>query len=130
MIGAIVVLDAQGLHTLREQKKAKTHITDIQFSSPQLGGELIAVTSGDGRIFVVNIVTLVTIAAIDLSLRRPAVRVDFDTTNTILRIVYYADRLLYYNLEKARLENSPLMVRDSQFLTTSCAYSWNTQGKE
>lgn len=126
-IGAIVVLDAQGLHTLREQKKAKTYITDLQFAH---NGEMIAATSGDGRIYVINITTLVTIAAIDLSLRRPAVRVDFDTTNTILRIVYYADRLLYYNLVTAKLENSPLLVRDSHYATTSCAYMWNTQGNE
>ncbi len=119
-----MLLDAASLGILREEKKAKKHINDIQFSP---NGENIIAAAGDGRLFILDL-SLTTVKAIDIAAKRPAVRVDYSVDMKSIRINFQPDRLVFYNLENGEVESNPAVVKDVVWATHSCPYSWNTQG--
>ncbi len=126
-IGAVLLLDAASLTILREEKKAKKYITDIQFSP---NGEQIAMSSGDGKVYIVDL-SLSSIKLVDVGAKHhPALRVDYSADMSMMRIAYQPDRLAYYNLSDGAVEVNPMAVKDTIWATNSCPFSWNTQGKK
>jgi WD40 repeat protein len=119
-----MLLDAPTLTPLREERKAKKWINDIQFSAK---GDLIAAASADGRVHVVDR-NLTTICLVDIGVQREALRIDFDTTTSFLRIAYQPDHLVFFKLDEVTTVTDPLSVRDVLWATNSCPFSWNTQG--
>lgn len=113
------------MNIVREEKKAKRYIADVQFAPT---GDQLVLCSGDGRVYVCDATSLMTLHTIDVTAKRPAVRADFSVDLTFLRIAYQPDRMIFFNLQSKEVESNPAALRDIVFATNSCPFSWNTQG--
>lgn len=117
-------MEASSLKIIREEKKAKKWIIDIQFSS---SGQQIAAASADGRVYIVDLM-LSNLRVIEVDTQRPALRVDFSFDSSMLRIAFQPDHLVFFNLTTGEIEHNPLAAKDVEWYTHSCPFSWHTQG--
>eukprot|EP01033_Poteriospumella_lacustris_P003879 gene3879-2759_t len=123
--GSVIVLRTSDLAVQREERKGKKYVSDVALSST---GELLAIACYDGRVFLCDYLTLATLHVVDMDTRRPAIRVDFAMDDSALRVAYLPDRLLYFSLDRKEVVANPTEVRDVQWRTNNCAFSWATQG--
>ncbi len=84
-------------------------------------------SSGDGKVYIVDL-SLVSVKLVDVAAKRPALRLDYSNDMTMMRIAFQPDRIAYYNLQNGEVEVNPVTVKDVQWATNSCPFSWNTQG--
>jgi WD40 repeat protein len=125
--GMLAVLDSQSLEVIREERKAKTHINDIQFNPSCCK---LAVGTGEGTVLICDYLNLQTLHTIKLGYSRPVHRVDFSADEELVRVNYYPDRLAYYSFSEGKEVRDPTAVREVTWNTCSCSYSWTTQGKQ
>lgn len=122
--GTVMVLDAVSCELIREERKGKGPITDIQ-RTPQ--DDKLAVASMDGKVYIISLATLGTLHIVDLDSRRPALRVDVSADLMLVRIAYTSQRMIYYNLLTAAADANPGNAKDAKWFSASVPYSWTTQ---
>ena len=124
--GAFMVINALNLEIIREERKAKQAITDIKFSASH---NWLAFASSDGKIYLHSATTydfkkLVEVTTIPCSITH----MDFSADSSTLRMSSNLCELFYYSLDNAAPIASSASIRDMQWLTHSCPFSWNSQG--
>ena len=125
--GAFMVLEAESLEIVYEDRKAKKYISDLKFSPD---GAFLAVGSQDGRLFFHDVRNAFNVVhSIEIPPKDTAVlRMDFSTDSKTLRLSTSSEELFYYSSESGTLILVPSNVRDCEWASYDCVYSWNTQG--
>ena len=121
--GAYVVLNEEDLTLVHEARDSKSMITDCKFS-PQ--GDTMAISSLDGSIYVYN--------AVDFAARSrcrghvgKVVNVDYSHDGQFMMTNSLNGELLFWDVEKGDVQ-LPKTVKEVQWETNSCIYSYATQG--
>lgn len=125
--GAFMVLEADSLEIVYEDRKAKKYISDVQYSPD---GTFLAVGSQDGKLFFHDVRNAYTVVhSIEIPPKDTAIlRMDFTTDSKTLRLSTSSEELFYYSAESGTLILVPSNVRDCEWASYNCIYSWNTQG--
>lgn len=121
--GAFVVLNEEDLTLVHEARDAKYLISDCKFSPD---GELLALGCLDGAVYVYN--------ARDYAARAKCrghtgrvIHIDFSNDGQFLASNCTNGELLFWDAEKGELQ-TPKSVKEMQWETNSCVYSYATQG--
>ncbi len=121
--GAYVVLNEEDLTLVHEARDSKNQITDCKFSPP---GDLIALSSLDGSIYVYN--------ARDFAAKSrcrghvgKVKHIDFSHDGQFLMSNCSAGELLFWDVERGEIQ-LPKTVKEVQWETNTCVYSYATQG--
>jgi hypothetical protein len=123
----LFVLDSTSLETLREERKSKSFIADVQFSVDE---SKIAAATGEGTVLLCDTLTLSTLKVIDFQYSRAASQIDFSKDDRYLRIEYEPDRLAYFDILKSMPVANPNEVRDVKWSSPTFKYSFDTQGSK
>jgi WD40 repeat protein len=123
--GMVFILDSSTFETVREERKSKSFIMDVQLSIDE---SKIAVSTGEGTILLCDTLTLSTLKVIDFQYCRAASLIDFSKDDRYLRIEYELDRLAYFDVLKSVPVANPNEVRDVKWSNPSFKYSFETQG--
>lgn len=122
--GTLVLLRLPDLTWIREERKLKASITDLQAIR---GKEIVAVAGMDGRVLLVHPESLQTLYTLDAQSLRPALRVDVSMDTMYVRVRYQPDRMVYFNVARGEIEANPSVVKDTAWASHAVPYSWNVQ---
>ncbi len=123
-----MILDANSLEIIREERKAKQAITDIKYGP--LGSEILAVASSDGRVYIHGAKKYDLLKVVETPTRNCSVSsIDFSADATLLRICTNFDQLFYCTVQTGELNSNPTVVRDQVWLEASCPFTWFAQGR-
>lgn len=124
--GAIMYVGSSSLEVLGEQRKAKQWITDIKFSP---SGELMAVASNDGKVYLHSAVDFNFVGSIDNPSKNiGSLRIDFSADSTFMRIATANQDLLHFTVADRTIIEVGTIVRDVVWASTTCPYTWLAHG--
>jgi WD40 repeat protein len=110
-----------------EDRKAKQYISDIKFSPD---GKIFVMTSYDGKMYVHDGLTYVLLRAIELPSKTKGLqRIDFSTDGMFMRVSSEREELYHYRVADGEIVTSPPAMRDVNWKTSTCPYTWMTQGR-
>lgn len=123
--GAFVVMDALTLEVLHEGRDCKQSIADIKFS-PDL--TLLALGSIDHCVYFYS-----TLDNFSLRFKFPKANgrithMDFAVDSSALRVNSEAWELLFVSTLDGSQVTTPSSMKDTEWATQSCVFSWPTQG--
>lgn len=126
-VGAIMILDANTLEIVREERRAKQTVTDMKYSPAE--GELLAVASSDGRVYLHGTKKYDLVRIIETPTRHCSVTsVDFSRDSATLRICTNFEQLFFANVQNGDFISNPTLVRDHAWHEPSCPFTWFAQG--
>jgi len=125
--GAFMVICSDNLEIMAEDRKAKLHITDIKFSPD---GQIMAMTSADGKCYLHDAKTNAYLRTINLPSKSAvqATKVDFSNNGDLVRVSTSDEEMFHFNADSGDVITAPLDMRDIEWHTNSCPYTWNSQG--
>lgn len=123
--GAFVIMDALTLEVLHEGRDCKQSIADIKFS-PDL--TLLALGSYDRCVYFYS-----TLDNFSLRFKFPkangrVTHMDFAADSSALRVNSEAWELLYVSTLDGSQVTTPSSMKDTEWATHSCVFSWQSQG--
>lgn len=127
-----MVLDAESLAVIKEERKSKQAITDIKFSATS---EFVALASSDGRVYIHCTKKFDLLRSIETPVRYCSItKIDFNKDASILRMCTNFDQLFYCRLESAggtnknTIETNVTSIRDEEWLQPTCPFTFFNQG--
>lgn len=121
--GAHVVLKEEDLTIIHEARDSKSQISDIKISP---NGETVALSSLDGAIYVYNCNDYAAKAKCRGHSGK-VTHIDFSNDSQFLRSNCTAGDLLFWDASKGD-QQAPKLMREIEWDTNTCVYSYNTQG--
>lgn len=122
-----MILDANTLEIIREERRAKQMVTDLKYSPGE--GELLAVASSDGRVYLHGTKKYDLLRVIETPSRNCAVsRIDFSHDSSTLRICTNFDQLFFAAVQTGDFVPNPTLVRDHKWHDPTCPFTWFAQG--
>jgi WD40 repeat protein len=122
--GAFSVVNCNTLDVVFEDRKAKKWISDIKF-----GAEVFVLMSRDGCAYVHDSEKYTLVKKIELPTRNQSgiTRGDISSNCEYIRLATTNQELFYYSL-KGELVTSPMTIRNVEWKTHSCVYTWMAKG--
>jgi microtubule-associated protein-like 6 len=121
--GAHVVLKEDDLTIIHEARDSKSQISDIKISP---NGETMALSSLDGAIYVYNTRDYAAKSKCRGHSGR-VTHIDFSNDSQFLKSNCTGGDLLFWDADKGD-QQAPKLMRDIEWETNTCVYSYNTQG--
>ena len=86
-------------------------------------------SSYDGRVYLHNPTKYTLLHTLEIPTKNTGViRFDFSRDSTVLRVATSANELMCFSVEDRQVIVSPNATRDVEWSTTTCPYTWMTQG--
>ena len=122
--GTYVILDANKLEVVHEDRKSKLWITGVKYSPD---GNLIGMSSTDGRIYIHHADSY-DLKIVTQKAQQPIVAFDWDASGEYLQCTTPDFRLLFFTVEDGKAVASNAKLRDTVWDTQTCTLGWNVQG--
>ena len=124
--GTFSILNAGTLDVQYEDRKAKKWISDIKF-----GNMVFVLMSRDGCLYVHDSTKFNLLRKLEIPSRAQAgvVNGDFNRTFDYLRVGTTQDEVFYYSIA-GELITSPIQIRNFEWASHSCTYTWMTKGDQ
>lgn len=119
------MVDCCAMEIVREDRKAKQSITDIQYN---MLGDFLALGCSDGRIYLHSGIDYELLRTIEIPERSCGIAfLDFSLDSKYLRVSTDDSQLYVFTISGSQV-SSPMEIRDLVWLKQTCPYSWATQG--
>lgn len=124
--GVVMVLRGSGaLDLLHETRDSKEWIADAKYSPD---GETLAVASYDNKIYLYDVNKNYELRAKCEGHNSFVLHIDFSEDSEYLRSNCGGYDLLFHKVEDGAVVNSPSMLKDIKWATTTCCLCWSVQG--
>jgi WD40 repeat protein len=126
--GAFMVIHAQALEVVFEDRKAKQWISDIKYSK---SGLYLAIASIDGKVYLHDGNNYSFQRTVEMPSKASTVKaIDFSDDSDFLRISTNQEELYYFSMAAGEMIASPASVRDVKWASHNCPFTWLSQGNE
>jgi len=124
--GAFMVINVSNLEIILEDRKAKLYLTEIKFHPL---GETIAMVSADGKCYIHDASNYAFVSSITMPvpLGTKIMHIDWSESGSYLRLSSDKDELFHFKAT-GDLITAPLDVRDVEWNTYDCPFTWKTAG--
>jgi len=123
--GMILVFDSNTLELLGEIRDSKECIADIKFSPNE---KILAVASHDRRVYLYDVSRNFELQAKCEGHSHPVLHVDFSADSEYVRSNCDGYEMIFHRVEDGAVINSPSMLKDAEWTSSTCPLSWATQG--
>lgn len=123
--GTIMILEAESLDTLFEDRKAKKWITDVKYT---VDGKMLGIASMDGMVYIYDSDKFNILKSVEPAKGNPIIRLDFNIEGTHLRVGSTERELYTYTIADMVPSGTPSAVRDVHWATHGVPYAWNVKG--
>ncbi|CAK9107654.1 Echinoderm microtubule-associated protein-like 6 (EMAP-6) (Echinoderm microtubule-associated protein-like 5-like) [Durusdinium trenchii] len=123
--GVVMVLDGNTLDLLHETRDSKEWIADAKYSPD---GETLAVASLDNKIYLYDVNKNYELRAKCEGHNSFVLHIDFSEDSEYIRSNCGGFDLLYHKNEDGAMINSPSILKDVKWATTTCCLTWSVQG--
>lgn len=122
--GAYVILNEEDLSVIHEAKDSNAQITLVAFS-PE--GETLVVAAEDGPLYLYAVNDEYELIGRCVRNSGPVYHLDFSVDGEWIRTNSSNGELLYFNTDDASLQSNSAAMRDMQWVTSTCIYSWHAK---
>lgn len=122
--GAFVVLNEVDMSVIHEAHDSTSSITLVLFSPD---GETLAVAAEDGAIFLYAVQDEYELIGRCLRHDAPVTQMDFSVDGEWLRSNSKSKDLCFFNADDGSYQSNLASMRDVQWATSTCLYSWHTR---
>ncbi|GBG25699.1 Echinoderm microtubule-associated protein-like 1 [Hondaea fermentalgiana] len=124
--GVVMVLrGTEALDLLHETRDSKEWIADAKYSPD---GETLAVASYDNKIYMYDVNKNYELRAKCEGHNSFVLHIDFSEDSEYIRSNCGGYDLLFHKVEDGSVVNSPSMLKDIKWATTTCSLCWSVQG--
>lgn len=122
--GAFVIINEDDLSVLHEAHDSASPITLVSFS-PE--GETLAVACEDGAVFLYAVPDEYELIGRCVRHTTPVLHLDFSVDGEWIRTNSLAKEIGFFNADDASYQSNLASMRDIQWATQSCIYSWHVK---
>mmetsp|Transcript_11841 Transcript_11841/g.21676 ORF Transcript_11841/g.21676 Transcript_11841/m.21676 type:complete len:2327 (-) Transcript_11841:669-7649(-) len=123
--GGVLILDGTSLKLVHETRDAREWIVDAKYSPD---GATLAIAAMDNKIYLYDVSKNYELRCKCEGHNSFVMHIDFSEDSEYIRSNCGGYDLLFHKCEDGTVINSPSMLKDVKFTTTTCTLCWHVQG--
>jgi microtubule-associated protein-like 6 len=123
--GGFAIINEDDLSLVHEAKDSNKPVNVVSFSGD---GETLAIGSDDGAIYLYAVQDEYEMVGRCVRHSGPVIHIDFSVDGEWIRTNSSNGELCFFNADNASFQSNAAAMRDVQWSTQTCVYSWHTRG--